>query len=114
MDQFQKILLSLIFAAVCGLIAYVMQMRKQRILQLAADLINRVEDIVQGSKMGPEKKAIVIAQLEAAGVRVTAWLDKQIDFMVAAFNAHGAWLAKKAQENISGRCEVTSDGEGNG
>ena len=114
MEHFQKILLLMIFSTLCGLAAYVVRVNKQRILQLTTDLINRAEEVVQGSGMGAEKKALVIAQLEAAGVRVTAWLDKQIDFMVAAFNAHGAWLAKKAQGKISGRCEVTSDGEGNG
>ena len=113
MEHFQKILLTLTFAALCGLGAYIFQMHKQYILQLTTDLINRAEEAVQGSNMGAEKKRLVIAQLEAAGVRVTVWLDKQIDFIVAVLNAHGAWLAKKTQESISGQSEVISDGESN-
>ena len=111
MEHFQEILLTLTFAALCGLVAYIFQLHKQYILQLTTDLINRAEEIIQGSDMGEEKKRLVIAQLEAAGVQVTAWLDKQIDFIVAVLNAHGAWLAKKTQENISGR---TGDADGQG
>ena len=103
MERFQSVLLMMIFAALCGLAAYVFRVNKQRVLQYVADLINRAEEAVEGSGMGAEKKALVIAQLEAAGIRVTAWLDKQIDFMVAVFNAQGAWLAKKTQEVICGQ-----------
>ena len=103
MEHFQEILLTLILAALCGLAAYIAQMSKQRVLQLTAELINRAEEVVQGSGMGAEKKRLVLAQLEAAGIRVTEWLSVQIDYMVAALNAHGCWLAKKTQENISGQ-----------
>ena len=103
MEHFQEILLMLILAALCGLAAYVIQKYKQWVLQKAMELINRAEEIVQGSDMGEEKKRLVITQLEAAGIRVTAWLSKKIDFMVAILNAQGAWLAKKTQESISGK-----------
>lgn len=102
MQHIQEIIMTLILAAVCGLAAYLIRENKQRILQLTTELINRAEEAVQGSGMGAEKKQMVIAQLEAAGVRVTAWLSREIDFIVETLNARGAWLAKKTQENISG------------
>ena len=73
-----------------------------RILDRVTDLVNRAEEAVQGSGMGAEKKAIVIAQLEAAGIRVTAWLSNQIDAIVAALNASGAWLASQAKQAANG------------
>lgn len=84
-----------------------LRMYKQAILDRATDLVNRAEEAIQGSGMGAEKKAIVIAQLEAAGIRVTAWLSNQIDAIVAALNASGAWLATQAKQAANGM----SDGD---
>ena len=53
------------------------------------------------------KKALVIAQLQAAGIKVTSWLDHQIDVIVATLNKTGAWLATKTQEGISGMNQDT-------
>ena len=52
--------------------------------------------------MGAERKKLVIAQLEAAGVKVTAWLSNQIDVIVKTLNTRGAWLAEQTQEGICG------------
>jgi hypothetical protein len=52
--------------------------------------------------MGLEKKALVIAQLEAAGMSVNSWLSSQIDVIVNTLNSKGAWLAEKTQDAISG------------
>lgn len=79
-----------------------LRMYKQAILDRVTDLVNRAEEAIQGSGMGPEKKAIVVAQLEAAGIRVTAWLSNQIDAIVAALNASGAWLATQAKQSANG------------
>ncbi len=58
--------------------------------------------------MGADKKALVIAQLQAAGIKVTSWLDHQIDVIVATLNKTGAWLATKTQEGISGMNQTRS------
>lgn len=79
-----------------------LRMYKQAILDRVTDLVNRAEEAIQGSGMGAEKKAIVLAQLEAAGIRVTAWLSNQIDAIVAALNASGAWLASQAKQAANG------------
>lgn len=71
-------------------------------LQYATDLINRAETAIQGSGMGADKKALVIAQLQAAGIKVSSWLDHEIDVIVATLNKSGAWLATKTQQGISG------------
>ena len=80
-----------------------LRMYKQQLLEMVSGLINRAEEAIQGSGMGAAKKAIVIAQLEAAGIRVTAWLSNQID----APNAPGAWLATQAKQAANGM----SDGD---
>lgn len=36
---------------------------------------HKAESTIQGSGMGADKKALVIAQLQAAGIKVTSWLD---------------------------------------
>lgn len=98
-----------VFALLCFVLAYVLKIYKGRILQYTADLINKAEAAVQGSGMGAEKKALVIAQLQAAGIHVTGWLDGQIDVIVAALNANGAWLATQTKQHAAG---IVGDGEG--
>jgi len=88
------------WAALCYLGAYVFKAYRSFILKIAEDLINKAEETVEGSNMGAEKKARVIAQLEAIGIRVDKWLSKQIDNIVYTLNVNGAWLAKKTQEAI--------------
>lgn len=79
-----------------------LRMYKQHILGMVTDLVNRAENAIHGSGLGAEKKAIVLAQLEAAGVQVTAWLSNQIDLIVASLNASGAWLASQAKQAAAG------------
>ena len=53
-------------------------------------------------------KTYVIDRLEAGGVKVTAWLSDQIDFIVSALNAKGAWTAEKIAESVGS--QVISNG----
>ena len=76
----------LVLAGMCAILATVLAARKQAILALVQDLVQRAEKAVDGSDMGAEKKKLVIAQLEAAGVRMTAWLSRAIDSIVAELN----------------------------
>ena len=76
----------LVLAGMCAILATALTARKQAILALVQDLVQRAEKAVDGSSMGAEKKKLVIAQLEAAGVRMTAWLSKVIDSIVTELN----------------------------
>ena len=79
--------------ALLGLIlAALLKGNRSRILQYTAQLINQAEATVQGSGMGDEKKVLVMAQLEAAGIHVNTWLATWIDETVEYLNANGAWL----------------------
>ena len=40
---------------------------------------------------------------------MTGWLDGQIDVIVAALNANGAWLATQTKQHAAG---IVGDGEG--
>ncbi len=88
-------------ALVCFILAIVFKTYRQAVLRFASELIQKAEVAIQGSGMGPDKKALVIAQLQAAGIHVGKWLDRQIDVIVASLNATGAWLAKQTQQGIS-------------
>jgi len=92
----------LVLAGMCAILATVLTARKQAILALVQDLVQRAEKAVDGSGMGAEKKKLVIAQLEAAGVRMTAWLSKAIDSIVAELNKKDAWYAHLAAEDKGG------------
>lgn len=96
-------------ALVCLILAALLKGNRQAVLQYATDLINRAETAIQGSGMGADKKALVIAQLQAAGIRVSSWLDHEIDVIVATLNKSGAWLATKTQESISGLDQSEDD-----
>ena len=49
-------------------------------------LVQQAEEKIQGSKLGAEKKAWVIAQLKAIGINGTAYISKLIDELVAIMN----------------------------
>ena len=100
--ELHEILIYGVAALACFILAIVVKGNRQAVLRFATDLINKAELAVQGSGMGADKKALVIAQLQAAGIRVTAWLDHQIDVIVASLNSTGAWLATQTQHGISG------------
>lgn len=99
--ELHEILIYGVAALGCFILAILIKGNRQAVLQLATDLINKAESTIQGSGMGADKKALVIAQLQAAGIKVTSWLDHQIDVIVATLNKTGAWLATKTQEGIS-------------
>ena len=93
----------------CFIVALLIKTNRTYILQYAATLINAAEQAIQGSGMGAEKKKLVIAQLEAAGIRVTAWLSAMIDEIVACLNASGAWLATQARQHAADLQERTDE-----
>lgn len=94
-------------ALLCFVLAIVFKTNRQAVLRFASELIQKAEQAIQGSGMGADKKALVIAQLQAAGIHVGAWLDKQIDVIVASLNSTGAWLATQTQQGISGLNDTT-------
>ena len=93
----------------CFIAALLIKYNRTGILQYVATLINAAEQAIQGSGMGAEKKALVLAQLEAAGIKVTAWLDLMIDEIVYKLNATGAWLATQTREKAAGLEEGTDE-----
>jgi hypothetical protein len=101
-ETIKDILLALILALVCGIGAGLLKGYKKSILATVASLVQKAENAVQGSGMGAEKKKLVIAQLEAAGVKVNAWLDKAIDDIVAQLNEKNAWFTENAKDGLSG------------
>lgn len=108
MNNFMEIMQFAILALGCFILALLLKTNRDRILQLTTDLINKAEDAVQGSGMGEEKKAMVMAQLDAAGIKVTKWLDGQIDVIVATLNANGAWLAAQTRQHTD---SLTEEGQ---
>ena len=102
MSNFAEIIVALCFMLLCMVLAEVIKSNRQRILQTVEGLVQEAEEAIQGSGMGAEKKTYVIDRLEAGGVKVTAWLSAQIDFIVAALNSKGAWTAEKLAESIGG------------
>lgn len=102
MEYVKEILVALLLALGCMLAAGVLKARKQYILGLVSSLVQKVEASVQGSGMGAEKKRLVIAQLEARGVQVKAWISIAIDDIVAALNEKRAWLTENAKDGLSG------------
>lgn len=100
-DIIKNIIMLLILAGVCAILAGLLKSNKRQILATVTDLIQRAEQAVTGSGMGAEKKKMVIAQLEAMGIKVTAWLSTQIDNIVTQLNGRGAWYIKAAGEAIN-------------
>lgn len=72
---------------VLGVGGYVLkQYGKKWLIGRINDLIQIAEVNIQGSKLGEEKKAWVIAQLKIAGIKVTASVEKLIDKLVDVMN----------------------------
>ena len=90
-EQIIEILEMLLLAGVLAIIGIVLRDRKKAILAQVHTYVQKAENIVQGSGMGPEKKALVIAWLRASGETVNAWLDKEIDIIVKELNDAQAW-----------------------
>jgi hypothetical protein len=97
--------LALTLAGICAIGAWLLKTRKQQILAITAELIQKAEQAVQGSGLGPEKKALVITQLEAMGIKVTVWLDGEIDRIVAWLNEKGAWYVGKLKDTAQTAAE---------
>ena len=102
MSNIAEIIVLMCFALLCLVLAQLIKSNRQRVLQAVERLVQEAEEAIQGSGMGAEKKMYVIDRLEAGGVKVTAWLSAQIDFIVAALNSKGAWTAEKLAESIGG------------
>jgi hypothetical protein len=98
METIKEILLALVAAGVCGIGAYLLKQYRQNILTLITNLVQKAEEAVQGSGMGSEKKALVLAQLEAAGIKVKTWMSTAIDTIVATLNEKSAWFVTQAKE----------------
>ena len=89
-------------ALYCFVAALLIKYNRSGILRYAAELVNAAEAAIQGSGMGAEKKALVLAQLEAAGIHINTWLSVAINKIVQHLNDSGAWLANQAREHTAG------------
>lgn len=101
--EYMEIALTGVLALGCIILALLLRDHKAAVLQYATQLVQGAEQAIQGSGMGPAKKALVVAQLQAAGVRVNAWLSDAIDSIVDQLNANGAWLAQQTKQAVSGQ-----------
>lgn len=110
--EYMEIVSTGILALGCIILALLLRDHKSAILQYAAQLIQSAESAIQGSGMGAAKKAMVIAQLRAAGIRVNAWMSAAIDKIVEQLNAHGAWLAQQTEQAVAGQAVTEQDGGG--
>ncbi len=107
MEYIKEILIALLLALGCMIAAGVLKAQKQYILGLVSSLVQKVEAAVQGSGMGAEKKRLVIAQLEAMGVKVKARMSIAIDDIVAALNEKRAWLTENAKDGLSETARIS-------
>ena len=101
--NYMEIVSTGILALGCIIMALILRDHEAAILQYAAQLIQGAEQAIQGSGMGAAKKALVLAQLEAAGVHINTWLSVAIDKMVQHLNASGAWLAQQTEQAVAGK-----------
>lgn len=98
-QEIMDIIMALVLAGVCGILAALLKSRKKEIRAIAHDLVQKAEQAIQGSGLGPEKKTLVAAQLEAMGIKLDKWLDKTIDEIVKELNEKDAWYCKQAAQN---------------
>lgn len=108
--NYMEIILTGILALGCIIMALLLRDHKAAILQYAAQLVQGAEQAIQGSGMGAAKKALVLAQLRAAGIQVNAWLSAAIDSIVEQLNAHGAWLAQQTEQAVAGKGNTNDNG----
>ena len=109
MENIMQITELAFLALSCFIVALLIKTNRTCILQYAATLINAAEQAIQGSGMGAEKKALVLAQLEAAGIRINTWLSVAIDRIVEHLNDTGAWLATQARQHAADLQERTDE-----
>jgi hypothetical protein len=96
LESIQQIATYLILAGVCAIGAWLLKSKKEQLLQVITNLCQRAEEAVQGSGLGPDKKALVIIQLEAAGIKVTEAVSKLIDEVVKQLNEKSGWFVNAA------------------
>jgi len=96
LETLKEFAIALTLAIVCGLGAYILKTKKQNILDIIRNLVNDAEDKINGSNMGAEKKAIVIAQLESMNIKVTDKVSGLIDGVVNTLNEKSGWFKDKA------------------
>ena len=99
-----------ILALGCIILAMLLRDHKATVLQYAAQLVQSAEQAIQGSGMGAAKKALVLAQLEAAGIHINTWLSVAIDKMVQHLNESGAWLAQQTEQAVAGQEDANGAG----
>jgi hypothetical protein len=104
-DVLKDIATALILAGVCAIAAVILKAQKQQILATVTDLIQKAETTITGSGMGAEKKAKVVTQLEAMGVKVNAWLSNEIDAIVKYLNEKSGWFADEAADTAKDAVE---------
>lgn len=109
LETLKDIALALILAGTCAIGAYVMKSYKQKILETVTDLVQKAEDAIQGSGMGTEKKAKVVAQLEAMGIKVTSWVNAAIDSVVAYLNEKSGWFADSATDTAKEAVQTVTE-----
>jgi hypothetical protein len=96
-ESLRNFAVPLMLALACGIGAYILKTYKNSVLAIILNLVKEAESAINGSKMGEEKKAKVIAQLESAGIKVTNWVSKEIDNVVAHLNENAGWFIKSAE-----------------
>jgi hypothetical protein len=99
LETIKEIAIALILAGVCAIAGCLIKGRKQALLAAITDLVQKAEQAIQGSGMGADKKAKVLAQLEAMGIKVTAWMSQAIDDTVGLLNERSAWLVGDATDS---------------
>ena len=97
-EQIIEILEMLLLAGMLAILAVVLKAKKETLLTLVQNYVKKAEEAVQGSGMGAEKKRLVIAWLETSGVKINAWLDKEIDIIVKEINDAQAWAIEGADK----------------
>lgn len=112
MENIMQIVELGLLALSCFVTALLIRYNRSGILRYAAELINAAEAAIQGSGMGAEKKALVLAQLEAAGIHINTWLSAAIDKIVQHLNDSGAWLAVQVREHAAGLESNAGEKEG--
>jgi hypothetical protein len=118
-ESIKEIVITLLIAGALALIAYLLRAKKQKLLTLITKLVQEAENKIKGSKMGEEKKARVITQLQETGVKVTDGVSKAIDAVVAYLNEKSLWLkteavdaAKETADKAVGGADETDSEDG--
>ena len=89
-NEFVDLMLTLLTICAFTLVAFLLSASKQKVRQLISELVQKMEDAVQGSNMGAVKKERVI---------VTQWVEDTIDAIVAELNKSKAWLKTEVSSN---------------